>query len=52
MPALMLLVQSGRLWGIARDASIHARLGPSARGGPASAMLTAFANREMTKKDA
>ena len=27
-------------------------LGPSARGGPASTMLTAFANREMTSKDA
>ena len=26
--------------------------GPSARGGPASAILTAFANHEMTKKDA
>jgi hypothetical protein len=29
-----------------------ARAGPSARGGPASAILTAFANHEMTKKDA
>jgi hypothetical protein len=27
-------------------------LGPSARVGPASAILTAFANHEMTKKDA
>ena len=29
-----------------------ARAGPSARGGPVSAILTAFANHEMTKKDA
>ena len=29
-----------------------ARAGPSARGGPASAILTAFATHEMTKKDA
>jgi hypothetical protein len=29
-----------------------ARAGPSARGGLACAILTAFANHEMTKKDA